>query len=56
MFLALSRNDSFVIENLLKSYIALGPVAYVGNCKSLFLKLLGYNYLFIDTIITLGIE
>jgi hypothetical protein len=58
MFIALSRNDnnSNIVKKNIKSYIALGPVAWVGNCRSLFLRSLADNVVFIDTIIALGVK
>lgn len=55
MFIALSRHEKKVLENL-KSYIALGPVGWVGNIKSNFLRALSKNIPFIDYFIVAGIN
>lgn len=55
MFVALSRHEKKVLENL-KSYIALGPVAWVGSIKSFFLRSLAHNIPVIDFFITAGIN
>lgn len=55
MFIALARHEKNVVKNL-KSYIALGPVAWVGNIKSLFLRSFANNMLLVDAIVASGIQ
>ncbi|KAL4468663.1 hypothetical protein ABPG74_005166 [Tetrahymena malaccensis] len=55
MFVALSRHEKNVLKNL-KSYIALGPVAWVGQIKSPLLHSMGESKPLIDAIIATGIQ
>lgn len=55
MFLALSRNEK-VVEDNLKSYIALGPATFVGNIRSKFTRELANNKKVIDSLIALRIN
>jgi len=55
MFVALSRNDKAVEDNL-KSYIALGPATFVGNVRSLFMKLLSHARPVIASLVVLKIK
>lgn len=55
MFIALARHEKKVLSNL-KSYIALGPVAWVGNIKSLFLRTFANNMALVNAVVASGIQ
>lgn len=54
MFAALSRNDERIVSRL-NNFAALGPVAYISNMQSTFVKILDYSPL-LTILKTLGIH